>query len=327
MLARGVNITGWFRFPVSVAPERITAYLSDAAIADLRAAGFSFARLSVQPEFLAPHGKADAGRIALLVRAVARLRAAGLGVVVVLTQGQRPLDGTALRELWQALASVLRPLGAAGVFPELLNEPEFATDRTGWAALQRATLAVLRTAWPDATVILTGAQWGGVDGLLALEPVDDPNVVYSIHFYEPEVLTSLAAFAPGLDRAALATLPFPVTTPCAETATDARTGAVARFYCAQNWNEAAIARRFRMVQDWARRHDAAIVLGEFGAAQPLNAPARLAWIGATRKAAEAAGFGWALWGFDDVMGFNLPRPVPLRPVLDPAILRALGLPR
>jgi hypothetical protein len=39
---------------------------------------------------------------------------------------------------------------------------------------------------------------------LALTPVSDPNVIYSIHFYVPTELTALAAYRAGLDRAALA---------------------------------------------------------------------------------------------------------------------------
>ena len=66
-------------------------------------------------------------------------------------------------------------------------------------------------------------------------------------------------------------------------------------------------------------------MGEFGASARLNTPARLAWIAAVREACERAGIGWALWGYDDVMGFDLPRPPPFRPALDPALLTALGL--
>jgi hypothetical protein len=35
--------------------------------------------------------------------------------------------------------------------------------------------------------------------------------------------------------------------------------------------------------------------------------------------------GWALWGLDDVMGFDLRRPIPSRTSLDPSLLAALGL--
>ncbi|WP_199445554.1 hypothetical protein, partial [Acidisphaera rubrifaciens] len=57
----------------------------------------------------------------------------------------------------------------------------------------------------------------------------------------------------------------------------------------------------------------------------LDAPARLAWLDAVRTAAAARGIGWALWGYEDVMGFGLGVPPPPRPVLDAGTVAALGL--
>jgi hypothetical protein len=93
-----------------------------------------------------------------------------------------------------------------------------------------------------------------------------------------------------------------------------------------------VAERIETAADWGRRHGAAVLLGEFGAARALNAPARLAWLRAVRTASEARGIGWALWGLDDTMGFDAPRPPGrmgdgLAPALDAAILAALGLVR
>jgi endoglucanase len=56
----------------------------------------------------------------------------------------------------------------------------------------------------------------------------------------------------------------------------------------------------------------------------LNAPARLAWLGAVRETCEQQSIGWALWGYDDSMGFALRPPGGPRR-LDPEVLRALGL--
>lgn len=320
-LARGVNITNWFRFPPSADPARLDAYLSDAAIADIRAAGFTFVRLPVQPALAASPS---------LPRAIARLRKADLGVVIALAPQNWALetsiaDQAELRRIWAALAPMLRRIDAEKIFPEILNEPVFALNPSAWAALQTSVLHAIRAAWPEATVILTGANWGGIDGLLALPSPTDRNVVVSLHFYEPAVLTALAAFELGLDRIALAALPFPATATCTVPPTDARTRAVAAFYCAQSWNEARLTARLAQAAAWAKQHDMAILVGEFGAAATLNTPARLVWLTAARRAFEAQKFGWALWGYDDVMGFNLPRPPPPRPALDPAILRALGL--
>jgi hypothetical protein len=94
--------------------------------------------------------------------------------------------------------------------PELLNEPVFAGSPQAWDTLQRAGLVVIRVALPEATVVLTGANRDGVDGLLALTPVRDPYGIDSIHSYEPTERTARAAHRQGLDRAALARLPFPM---------------------------------------------------------------------------------------------------------------------
>ncbi len=326
-LRRGVNLTNWFRFPVGTDPASLRAYLSDDAIAGLRAAGFTFVRLAAQPDWHPPP--------ALVAQQAARLQRAGLAVVIGLhPTGWRlessAADRAALLANWRALAPELQRLDPALTFPEVLNEPVFPSDPTGWQKLQEAARAIIRAALPQDTIVLTGNDWGGIDGLLAARPSADPNVIYSIHFYDPVELTSLAAWRPGLDRVALARLPFPVADAAACAAatgeTDPATSLAARFYCAQHWDSAAVAARLDRAAAWAGRYHAAVVMGEFGATVRLNRPARLAWLTAVRQACEERGLGWALWGYDDIMGFDVPRPPPRRPVLDPGVLAALGLP-
>jgi endoglucanase len=154
-------------------------------------------------------------------------------------------------------------------------------------------------------------------------------VVYSFHLYEPAELTALAAYRPGLDTTALARLPFPEGDMAACEAVAARTGDLStadlmRFYCAQHWDVAKLAARIDAAADWARRNHVALLAGEFGASQRLNATARLAWLSAVREDCERRSIGWALWGYDDSMGFALHPPAGARR-LDPEVLKALGL--
>jgi endoglucanase len=328
VLARGVNLTNWFRFPPRADDAGLRSYLDDAAIAALRRAGFTFVRLAVQPELL----EAAPERLRLLVQVVTRLQRAGLAVVLGPHPANWHLEQSAadrdrLLAFWRRVAPALRPLDPRLTFPEILNEPVFADASADWAALQDTALATVRAALPDATVVLTGANWGGIDGLLALRPVADSNVVYSGHFYEPQELTALAAYRPGLDRAALARLPFPMdTTGCraaADSTADATTRGVIGFVCGMNWDAARVGARIEQAAAWGRAHRAAVLLGEFGASRALNAPARLAWLAAVRLACEQRGIGWALWGYDDVMGFGIdPRT---HAAMDRATLTALGL--
>jgi hypothetical protein len=282
----------------------------------------------VQPGIVLGHP----GRLDSVTAAMQRLQRQGLAVIV----GPHPVDWrlatdpaarAALLEFWSRLAPRLRPLDPGLTIAEVLNEPVFAGDAPAWAALQCEVLAAIRAVLPGRRVLLTGNDWGGVDGLLALPPVDDADVLYSFHFYEPPELTALAAYRPALDRAAFARLPFPATAGgCteAEATPDAPTRELVRYVCAANWSADKVDARIAAAASWGARHGATVLLGEFGASAALNAPARLAWLAAVRLSCERRGIGWALWGYDDSMGFGV-RPSAAPPLLDPGVLAALGL--
>jgi endoglucanase len=327
-LTRGINITGWFRFPVSRDPAVLAAYLSDQALADLRTAGFDFVRLAVDPAV------AETQR-SVLIAAIRRIQRQGLTVVVSPHPHDwhletNPADRDRLRAFWKTLAPALRPLDVARTVPEVLNEPVFPNDPAGWASLQHFLLSDIRQALPNETVVLTGQDWGSIGGLLALTPEDDRNVLYSFHFYDPAELTSLAAYRPGLDRLALARLQFPVDDPsgCEETAggsADPATRGLMGYYCALGWDASRIVATIDRAAAWGLLHHVRLLAGEFGASAELNVPARIAWLKTVRGAFEARGIGWALWGYDDVMGLAVGRPPGPRPRLDRGVLTALGM--
>lgn len=329
-LSRGINITGWFRFPVSRQPDALAAYMSDQALIDLRNAGFDFVRLAVDPAVVA-----STGDRAVLIEAISRMQRHGLAVIVSPhPQGWQlesvAVDRDRLLDFWRGLAPALRPLDPSRTLPEVLNEPVFAGNPEGWAALQHRILGEIRRVLPRQTIVLTGQDWGSIKGLLALQPEDDQAVLYSFHLYDPPELTSLAAYRPGLDRAALAGLPFPVADQAACDATagaarDSATGELMRYYCQFGWTRARLNAPIEQAAAWARRHNVRLLAGEFGATAQLNAPARLAWLRTARDSLEAQGISWALWGYDDVMGLAVARPPALRPALDRNVLAAMGL--
>jgi endoglucanase len=331
VLQRGVNITGWFRFPASADPAALRSYLSDPAIADLHRAGFSFVRLPVQPELL----RNAPDRLKSLIEAIRRLQRGKLAVVIDAHPAAWHLetsepDRAALFAFWRTLAPALRGLDPRLTFPELLNEPVFPNAPDQWAMLQQQLLQAVRNVLPQDTVVLTGNDWSSVAGLTALRPATDNNVIYTFHYYEPAELTSLAAYRPRLDHSILAHLPFPADPEDCESLareTDADTAGLIRFYCALHWDAGRVSARITAAADWGRRNHAAVLLGEFGASAGLAPDARLAWLRAVREACETNSIGWALWGYDDVMGFAVSRPPGRHPKLDPGVLRALGLTR
>lgn len=329
LLRRGVNVTAWFRYPASGDPARLATYMGDRAITDLRSAGFTFVRLAVDPALID-----QPPILSALAGAVRRLRAAGLGVVVSLHPTgwrleEREADRAALSRAWRLLVPMLRAAGPGGAFPEIVNEPVFPSAAPDWAWLRRRVVAELRAALPEHTFILPGNDWSSIAGLVATGPDADPNVVYTFHFYEPADLTALAPWRNDLDRVRLARLPFPVdeAARCQAVGDGAGqpTALAIRHYCDHGWDAEMITARIGQAAAWARRNGVRLLVGEFGAIATLTPQARGNWLRVVRFAAESNEIGWALWGYDDVMGFALPRPIPSVPTLDPAILRALGL--
>jgi endoglucanase len=119
----------------------------------------------VQPELLeaVPH------RLEVLVQVIRRLQRAGLAVVMgphptTWHLEQSAADRARLLAFWGRLAPALRPLDPRLTYPEILNEPGFAGAPEAWRALQDDALAMVRTALPGATVILTGDDWGASTG-------------------------------------------------------------------------------------------------------------------------------------------------------------------
>jgi endoglucanase len=337
-LAHGVNFTNWFRYPARQDDDFLRDYIDDATLFQLRAAGFSFVRVAVQPEIMLDgSGLPDAHRLGILAAAIGRIELRGLAVMVgwhpqTWDLQNSPVQQRQLLELWGALAQRLRPLDPGKTFPEVLNEPVYDGAAPAWEALQVAVLARIRAELPQATVVLTGNHWGSIDGLLALQPVADGNVVYSFHTYDPPSFTSMASFEHGLDTDALKRLPFPASNQqaceaTAKTTAHARTADIMRFYCSEHWDDAKLRETVTRAAEWGRRNHVALVAGEFGASNELPVAARLAWIGDMRMAFEDNGIGWALWGYDDSMGFALHphNSAPPPPPLDAALLRALGL--
>jgi hypothetical protein len=329
-LRHGINVVHWFRFPPRLDPPALAGYLDDGTLIALRRAGFTFIRLPVQPEvIMSGDGSADLARLAALRDAVRRIEAQKLAVVLVAyLHGWRlevAADQARLSAFWTALTPAVRNADTALTFVEPVNEQVFAGDAAAWAALQRL-VRTLRAQLPATTLVLAGNDWSSVEALTRLAPISDENVIYSFHFYEPPLLTTLGAFAPAFDHAALATLPYPAgdrgRCDAAVPSTDPETRRVVAWYCAGGGAVGAVTDRIAAAA-WARRNRATVVMTEFGATACLAAGSRLAWLTTTRRAAEAAGFGWALWGYDDVMGFDLHAGDRSAP--DPAVLRALGL--
>lgn len=380
-LRRGINLWPWFSLTRDLpAPSRAydwPPYQADRVVPDaadlamLRAAGFDFVRIPVDPGPLAAfQGKWRARLLADVIEAVRQSLAAGLSVIVNLHgnsathywnpanifTGDDPTLLGAYLDVVNDLARWMSKLDPARVVFEPVNEPPQACGSAQWQALQLKMLKAARAAAPRLTLVATGACGSMTAGLEALDPlpIEDAQVLYTFHFYEPYVFSHQGAtwmtsepmyrYLNGVPWPASAgtrdqTLAASAERLAADAEIDqsekteigaAMERAIDQYF--EGAPDAAYLEPFlRAAAEWADRHGIArerLILGEFGALRRdaryhgAAAADRARYIRDVRATAEAFGFPWALWNFSDGMGL-LEDGSEHR--LDPSILAALGL--
>jgi hypothetical protein len=222
--------------------------------------------------------------------------------------------------------------------------------------MQLELMRTARTAAPELTLVACGACGAMIDGLVRVDPrqLDDSNIIYTFHFYEPYVFSHQGAPWmsaepmyrylnavpwPGSMGTQEKTLAAVAARMAADHATSAseknEIGATIRRVLDEYFNarpdKEFIARYFERVKAWADQHAvprAHVLLGEFGALRTderyvaAAGPDRAQYIRDVREACEAAGMPWAFWNLFDGMGLvtdDIARE------FDPSIVAALGL--
>jgi endoglucanase len=248
------------------------------------------------------------------------------------------------RDLYRAgLNAVLaelpdRPDFGIEVLSEPPNCPNPSSPATSWEATQEELYRTVRSMKRHLFFVVAGAGWGAVDGLLRLDPNpygNDPNTMFTFHYYEPFLYTHQEVAWLRADH--INTFVSDLAWPVESTNTgQARENALARLAGDKTLDDNAhsedrkillrlfaeystqgttgyMSSRFQAVADWASAHNLSasrILLGEFGVhrqmavlnlvAQPW--PTASLWLSQVRGAAESRQMGWVVWDLDSGFG-------------------------
>ena len=339
-LQRGVNLSSFYAQTRDLSQARLDAYMSVGDMQALKAAGFDHVRLSINPALLIASPKTGTLRaepMAQLDKTVGQLLDAGLNVLLDihaeedwkagLTRGD---DGASnLYAFWGNFAAHYAKSDPERVFFEVLNEPSM-DDLYRWEGIQDRAVAAIRRVAPRHTIIATAAAWGHQDGLLAMEPVRDENVIYTFHDYDPMWFTHQGATWSTSSWAFTHGIPYPSTPenilPVLNQEPDERVRLELQRYGEDQWNAARVQVEIDAVAKWAAERNVPLYCGEFGAFKDHSDPKmRAAWTNDTRTALESRHVGWAMWDYDG--NFGLATKTSAGIVFDPAILQALGMGR
>lgn len=322
-------------------------------LAELKTLGFDFLRLPFDPAPLLRLGPGPAqdALIDQIAQTVDQVHAAGLKAIVDLHSIPRPDEDwgtdTIVSDptLFDAHVALVAKVAARlnGMDPdrtafELLNEPTNdcdaiynKTEPMQWPGQLARLHAAARSGAPDLPLVLSGACWGGMDGLDQIDPASfkDDNLIFSFHSYDPFLFSHQAASWTNGPNAFFADVPYPPESIDDTLAARLVAEAKARAEAANSDIDPAeldqamadyrsagrgiVEKEARQAADWADRHGIPrnrMFLGEFGAMREDMSGRRFQNLGREtflsdkRQAAEAQGIGWSVWVWTGTFGIT-----------------------
>ncbi len=336
-LAKDTNVCRWFRFPPREDAEQMGDYIPESEARLMRQIGLTHVRLCLQPKVVMDQttGAIRAENAAFVDAAIERFHRAGLLVVVDLHNEDRPSElspawQAAFVRFWGDYAARLKRFDPEMTVLEIVNEPVFAGREADWNPFNARLAAAIRQGAPEHTIMTSGPNWGGIDGLRRLKVLDDANVVYSFHCYDPFPFTHQGATWAGPDVKPLRGVPYPsspeaVAPLLAGLAEHPSSARMLESYGKARWNKARLAARFKEGIEWGARHGVALYCGEFGVFGTYAKPEyRANWFRDFGQVLAENRIGWAVWGWDESFGLDR-RYVDGKAVIDKTVARSLGL--
>ncbi len=341
---RGINLPYWFWLNQGKV-QPLEKRFSSADLNLIKELGLTFVRIPVDmANIYDPQRKDKLNPVALqiLLSGIEKILKSGLAVNFDLHSISQEAGGSNYSgplgqdekftaefiNFWQRLAEKLAIFDPDRMLIEPMNEPVFLGEEYKWPPIQKELLQAIRKILPEHTLLATGAFWSNLPGLLALEPVDDPNVWYNFHFYEPHIFTHQGAtWGEGYEKY-LRQVPYPSSPESVEQAIllvqDETLKQYLRAYGEQRWNGQKIEAEILKAVAWAEKYGVRLLCNEFGAYRDYCLPPfRQAWIKDVRLALEKYQIGWAMWEFDGSFGLVFRKD--RRPIVDKALASALGL--
>lgn len=275
-MKRGVNVLGYD--PLWQDPAKARFQL-DRHFKTIKAGGFDTVRVNLQAfAHMDADNRLDPQWLATLDTVVAQALAAKLTVILDehdfnVCEADPVACKPRLTAFWAQVAERYKAAPDRVVF-ELLNEPSRKLDDV-WNAWIPDLLATVRATNPTRNVIIGPGQWNSLRRLADLKlPKADRHLIVTFHYYDPFPFTHQgASWADPVP---------PVGTPWGTPEEHAR-----------------IDQDFDAVAAWAKAEGRPVLLGEFGAYDKGPIDSRVAYTQAVARSAEAHGFAWAYWQFEN----------------------------
>lgn len=167
---------------------------------------------------------------------------------------------------------------------EILNEPFGDLSDELWNEYLNEALTIIREKNPDRTVIIGPGHWNSIFSLEKLNlPENDKSIIVTVHYYLPMSFTHQGA-------------------PWSSENKD-KTGVK---WLATDKEKEEIIKDLNVAEQWSKKHDRPLFLGEFGVYDKADMESRTRYLSFLTKTIEQLGWSWAYWQFDsDFILYNM----------------------
>jgi len=240
-------------------------------------------------------------------------------------------DGKTVRDhltkLWPQIVERYRNRSDLILF-EILNEPQLAQNE--WVAIQKDIVSLIRSMDTKHTIVVTGADWGGLDALVKMKPYEFDNLLYTFHYYDPFIFTHQGASWAGKEIEALKYVPFPYDSKRLPKVTGAAKGSWVENSLRGDYQtkgtEAGMRKQLQKAVNFSRKYNVPVWVGEMGVYN-LYAPYndRVEWYKTTGKLFQEMNLAFTVWGYGTSFGIFKKDTQEIYPYdLDEQIIRGLG---
>lgn len=319
----GVNLGGWLSQYAAYDHEHFRTFITEADIERIASWGLDHVRLPVDFPVIeaedAPGVPLEQG-YAYIDSCLAWCAKHGLGVVLDLHEApgftfrndleEDTKDRNTLFEagplqdrfvaLWEEIVRRYAKAPTPIVF-ELLNEVTIPSNDP-WNDLIRRTVAALRAIAPDCRIMIGGTHNNSVGGLTDLVELNDPNVVYTFHFYDPLFFTHQRAPWDATTREWEAVHVYPGELEgLAEHLRDHPARAAEHAICiGRPMDRSLLEEIVQPALDFARRTGRELYCGEFGVADWIDPASRRAWLADFMGILRDNNVGRSIWSYKQV---------------------------
>lgn len=232
-----------------------------------------------------------------------------------------------LMNLWPQIANRYKNCSDYILY-EILNEPEFKNAQ--WLPIQKKMLDVIRAIDNKHTIVVTGAEWGGLNTLLGVKPYEDKNLIYTFHFYDPFIFTHQGANWTSKEIEALQNVPFPYDKDRIPKLQGAAKGSYLEQSIRQSYAQEGTAKyiqnSLQKAVNYSEKNSVPVWCGEMGAYNLTSQPEdRARWFETVGGILLEKKIAFTVWGFHGGFGLFKKDTAGIYPRdLEPEVVKSVG---